>query len=184
METSETTTNEAKTEPDFRAQTEAKKIPKAVADGIGGMILATAEVNGTPEQVFNALITNEIENWWKYSGIYYQKDWKADVHACGQWSVTVQLNDGNQVHGFGEFCEVSFPDKIVMTRRFSAHPFLGDRETTITYRFQPSAYGTLITVRDEGFIGRSEAAYGNAEIWEKVLSWLDAYLLIKNSAKS
>jgi hypothetical protein len=31
-------------------------------------------------------------------------------------------------------------------------------------------------VRDEGFIGRRDAAYGNAEIWEKVLGWLDAYL--------
>ena len=29
---------------------------------------------------------------------------------------------------------------------------------------------------DEGFIGRSEAAFGNAEHWERVLGWLDAYL--------
>jgi len=41
---------------------------------------------------------------------------------------------------------------------------------------EPSPYGTLVTVGDEGFIGRSEAAYGNAAIWEKVLGWLDAYL--------
>jgi hypothetical protein len=33
-----------------------------------------------------------------------------------------------------------------------------------------------VTLREEGFIGRSEAAYGNAENWEKVLGWLDAYL--------
>ncbi|MEO8855026.1 MAG: SRPBCC domain-containing protein [Ginsengibacter sp.] len=181
MEPHEITTNEVKTKADFRAQTEAKKIPKAVADGIGGMIVAVAEVSGTPEQAFNALTTNEVENWWKYPGLYYQRDWHADLHPCGAWDVTVQLKNGNMVRGFGEFCEVIFPDKVVMTRRFSAHPFLGDRETTITYRFQPSAYGTLITVRDEGFIGRSEAAYGNAEIWEKVLGWLDEYLTQKNS---
>jgi hypothetical protein len=30
-------------------------------------------------------------------------------------------------------------------------------------------------VRDEGFLGRSEAAYGNAEHWERVLGWLDTY---------
>jgi uncharacterized protein YndB with AHSA1/START domain len=86
------------------------------------------------------------------------------------------LNDGKLVHGFGEFCELSFPNKIVMTRRFDSHPFLGDRETTITYRLEPSSYGTLVTVRDEGFKGRSQAAFGNAEIWEKVLGWLDSYL--------
>jgi hypothetical protein len=38
------------------------------------------------------------------------------------------------------------------------------------------AHGTGVTVREEGFIGRSEAAYGNAENWEKVLGWLDGYL--------
>ena len=63
-----------------------------------------------------------------------------------------------------------------MTRRFDTHPFLGERETTITYRLEPRAAGTLVTVRDEGFIGRTEAAYGNAEIWERVLGWLASYL--------
>src|SRR6266496_1693895 len=33
------------------------------------------------------------------------------------------------------------------------------------------ATGTRVTVRDEGFIGRSEAAYGNAEHWERGLGW-------------
>jgi hypothetical protein len=34
-------------------------------------------------------------------------------------------------------------------------------------------------LRDEGFIGRSTACYGNAEIWEKVLGWLDDYFVSK-----
>jgi hypothetical protein len=76
----------------------------------------------------------------------------------------VQLVDGGVVHAWGEFCELDAPSKIVMTRRFDAHPFLGERETTITYRLEPSAHGTLVTVRDEGFVGRAQAAYGNAEI--------------------
>lgn len=94
--------------------------------------------------------------------------------------MTVQLEQGGEVRGFGEFCELNFPNKIVMTRRFDTHPFLGDRETTITYRLEPSHYGTLVTVRDEGYISRSEAAYGNAEIWEKVLGWLDDYFMHKS----
>jgi len=52
-------TTDSKMKPDFRAPTESKRIPKAVADGIGGMILGVAEVEGTPEQVFRALTTNE-----------------------------------------------------------------------------------------------------------------------------
>jgi uncharacterized protein YndB with AHSA1/START domain len=162
---------------DFRAPQEGKKLPKAVADGIGGMILAVAEIAATPEEVFHALTTDEIIQWWRYPGQYYQKDWQADLKVCGSWSVTVVLADGNEVRGFGEFCELDFPHKLVMTRRFSTHPFQGDRETTITYHFQPTAHGTLLTMRDEGFIGRPSAANGNAGVWEKVLGWLDAYFV-------
>ena len=110
------------------------------------------------------------------SGHVSSKDWKADLRVRGAWSVTVELEAGGEVHADGEFCEIDFPRKLVMTRKFDGHPFQGTRETTITYRFEPSPHGTLVTVRDEGFIGRSEAAYGNAEIWERVLGWLDAYL--------
>jgi uncharacterized protein YndB with AHSA1/START domain len=163
-------------EPDFRVATASKKAPKAVADGATGMILAFAEVSGTPEQAFRALTTDEILKWWRFPGMYHQKDWKADLRVRGAWSVTVELEAGGEVHADGEFCEIDFPSKLVMTRKFDNHPFQGSRETTITYRFEPSPHGTLVTVRDEGLIGRSDAAYGNAEIWEKVLGWLDAYL--------
>ena len=169
-------TQEAAEKPDFRAPTEAKRAPRAVADAAGGMILAVADLAGTPEQVFRALTTDEVERWWTFPGVYRQKDWKADLRVCGPWSVTVELADGQQVHAWGEFCELDFPRKLVMTRRFDAHPFQGERETTITYRFEPSEHGTRVTVRDEGFVGRPQAANGNAEIWEKVLGWLDGYL--------
>ncbi len=43
-------------------------------------------------------------------------------------------------------------------------------------RQAPDGYGTRVTIREEGFIGRPDAAYGNAENWEKVLGMLDAYL--------
>ncbi|HEY6271552.1 MAG TPA: SRPBCC domain-containing protein [Terriglobales bacterium] len=150
--------------------------PRAVADGGGGMIIATAEVAAPPERVFRALTTNEVERWWGHAGFYRQTGWKADLRVCGQWSVTVRFADGSTNAGSGEFVEIDAPRKIVMTRKFEKHPLLGTRETTITYRLDPIATGTRVTVRDEGFIGRSEAAYGNAEHWERVLGWLDAYL--------
>jgi uncharacterized protein YndB with AHSA1/START domain len=169
-------TTEATIQPDFRSATGSKKAPKAVADGVAGMLLGFAEISATPEEVFQALMTNEVEKWWTIPGVYYLRDWKADLRARGRWSVTVELHDGKQLNEWGEFCEVDVPNKIVMTRRFGANPLLGERETTLTYRLEPSPHGTLVTVREEGFIGRSEAAYGNADNWEKVLSWLDAYL--------
>jgi len=172
---------ESKTQADFRSATESKRGPKAVADGVAGMLLALAEVSGTPDQVFRALMTNEIERWWRIPGVYHLKDWRADLCVQGRWSVTVELHDGKQLNEWGEFCEVGVPNKIVMTRRFGANPLLRERETTLTYRLEPSPHGTLVTVREEGFIGRSEAAYGNAENWEKVLGWLDAYTTTANT---
>jgi uncharacterized protein YndB with AHSA1/START domain len=150
--------------------------PRAVADGGGGTIIATAEVAVAPERVFRALTTDEVERWWGHPDFYRQTGWKADLSVCGQWSVAVHFADGSVNGGSGEFAEIDAPRKIVMTRKFDEHPLLGTRETTITYRFDPIATGTRVTVRDEGFIGRSEAAYGNAEHWERVLGWLQAYL--------
>jgi uncharacterized protein YndB with AHSA1/START domain len=111
------------------------------------MTLAFGEVSGTPDQGFRALTTNEVEQWWKYPGVYHLKDWKADLHVRRRWSVTVELNDGKQVHEWGEFCELDVPNKIVMTRRFRGHPLLAERETTLTYRLKPSPHGTLVTVK-------------------------------------
>src|SRR5260370_13385723 len=108
----------SKTKSDFRAATESKKAPKAVADGVAGMLLASAEVSESPDQVFRALTTNEVERWWTIPGVYHLKDWKADLRAQGRWSVTVELNDGKQLNEWGAFCKADVTDKIVMTRRF------------------------------------------------------------------
>ncbi len=169
-------TGEGETGRDFRAASGSKQLPKAAVDGVAGIILAFADVDGTPEETFRALTTDEVEAWWSLPGVYRQRDWRADLRPGGAWSVAVEMVDGGVVHAWGEFCELDPPRKIVMTRRFDAHPFLGERETTLTSRFEPSPHGTRVTVRDEGFVGRAQAAYGNAEIWEKVLGWLDGHL--------
>jgi uncharacterized protein YndB with AHSA1/START domain len=44
--------------------------PRAVADGAGGTIIATAEVAGSPERVFRALSERELERWWKHPDYY------------------------------------------------------------------------------------------------------------------
>ena len=129
-----------------------------------------------PERVFRALTTNEVERWWGHPDYYRQTDWTADLRVCGPWSCIVRFNNGTTNRGSGEFAEIDSPRKLVMTRKFEKHPLQGTRETTITYRLDPIATGTRVTVRDEGFVGRADAAYGNAEHWERVLGWLAAYV--------
>jgi uncharacterized protein YndB with AHSA1/START domain len=161
---------------DFRLPTVSNwSAPRAAADGGGGTIIATAEIAMPPERVFRAFTTDEVERWWGHPDFYRWTEWTADLQVCGQWSVTVRFADGSTNGGFGEFAEIDAPHKIVMTRRFEKHPLQGARETTITYRLDRIATGTRVTVREEGYIGRSEAAYGNAEHWERVLGWLAAY---------
>ena len=170
---------------DFRLPTASKwTAPRAVADGGGGTIIATAEIAAPPERVFHALTTNEVERWWGHPDFYRQTDWNADLRVRGEWSVVVRFTDGSTNGGRGEFAEIDEPRKLVMTRRFEKHPLQGTRETTITYRFEPLEIGTRLTVRDEGYIGRSAAAYGNAEHWERVLGWLDTYLRKVQSSSS
>jgi uncharacterized protein YndB with AHSA1/START domain len=76
--------------------------------------------------------------------MYHQNNWKAGLRVRGAWSVTVKLKAGGEVHAEGEFCEIDFPRKLVMTRKFDGHPFQGTRETTISYRLEPSPHGTLV----------------------------------------
>jgi uncharacterized protein YndB with AHSA1/START domain len=160
---------------DFRIAIASKLAPRAVADSGRGTIVAVADVDAPPDRVFRALTTNEVERWWGHADYYRQEDWKADLRVCGPWSVNVRFPDGSTNTGSGEFAEIDPPHKLVMTRRFEKHPLQDPRETTITYRLEPIATGTRLTVRDEGLIGRSEAAYGNAEHWERVLAWLDGH---------
>jgi uncharacterized protein YndB with AHSA1/START domain len=169
--------NEPSSKPDYRLATATKwAVPRAVADGRGGTIIAVAEIAASPEQVFQAVTSNEVERWWGHPEYYRQTDWKGDLQVCGPWSVQVVFKDGSTNDGSGEFAEIDPPRKLVMTRKFEKHPLQGSRETTITYRLEPVANGTRLTVREEGYIGRSEAAYGNAEHWERVLGWLDIYM--------
>jgi uncharacterized protein YndB with AHSA1/START domain len=146
-----------------------------VADGSGGTIIAVAEIPASPERVYQALTTDEVDRWWGHPDFYRQTDWKADLCVCGQWSCVVRFKDGSTNGGSGEFAEISSPHKLVMTRKFEKHPLQGARETTITYRLEPVPNGTRLTMREEVYIGRSEAAYGNAEHWERVLDCLAAF---------
>lgn len=161
---------------DFRMAAAAMKRPKAVADAAAGALLANAEVAAPPERTFAALLTNEVERWWKFPGVYRLKDWRAELCPQGGWSVCVAFDDGRRFDEWGEICAVEAPNRVALTRHFAADPLIGERETTLACRFEPSPHGTLITLREDGFLGRPRAAYGAAENWEKVLGWLAAYL--------
>jgi uncharacterized protein YndB with AHSA1/START domain len=161
---------------EFRMLAAEKKRPKAIADGAAGMLLATVELVATPERAFAAMMTNEVERWWKPPGVHRLKDWRADLCPQGGWSVCVEFCDGGRFDEWGEICTVEAPSRVTLTRHCVGNPLIGERETIVTYRFEPSPHGTLMTLREDGFLGRPRAAHGAAETWERVLGCLDAYL--------
>jgi uncharacterized protein YndB with AHSA1/START domain len=99
-------TTELKTDADFRLPSASKwRAPRAVVDVGRSTILATVETAASPERIFHALTTNEVERWWGHPDFYRRTDWKADLRVCGQWSVNVRFVDGNTNVGSGEFAE-------------------------------------------------------------------------------
>ena len=95
------------TKSDFRHPTASTwHAPRAVADGGGGTVIATAEIAMSPERVFRALTTKEVERWWGSPESYRQTAWSAELRVCGPWSVTVRFADGSVNYGSGEFLEI------------------------------------------------------------------------------
>jgi hypothetical protein len=46
-----------------------------------------------------------VDDPWRH----HLKDWKADLHAQGRWSVTVELNDGKQLNERESFARSTCP---------------------------------------------------------------------------
>ena len=149
--------------------------PQAMANA--ETVMASAEIPGSPEQVFAALVTDEVERWWGSAETYRMTGWTEDLRVGGRWSVTVRTADGRRLPAGGTFLEVEAPRRIVQTRAYGwDHPTLGRRDTTLAYLLEPIATGTRLTICHGGFAGLSDAAAEHAEGWGRVLAWLQAYL--------
>jgi len=142
---------------------------RAVADLSDGLILATVEIAAPAERVFRALASEEIVNWWGSAETYRTTKWTGDLRVGGAWRTEGVGADGQPFSVGGEFVEVDPPRKLVQTWRAD---WDGGNVTTITYRLEPIAGGTRLTLRHEGFAGRRESCARHTEGWERVLGWL------------
>jgi uncharacterized protein YndB with AHSA1/START domain len=169
-----TNENQAVVNRPATAGVRSAQVAHAVTDG--DIVLATIDVTASPERVFRALTTDEMERWWGAPGVYTIEGRKADVRVGGAWSLIIRLPDGSGLPASGEFLLVDSPAKVVQSRRYDwDHPTLGHRLTKVTYLIAPIDSGTRVTVRHEDF-GGSEPAYEHAGGWERFLDWLGTYL--------
>ena len=147
--------------------------PRAVTDG--DMILASAEINASPERVFQALTSTETETWWGAPDTYLIRDWQADLQVGGRYTLTIH-KDGARLPAGGVFLDVDAPRVLRLTQRYDFDfPPLGCRDTIITYRLTATATGTRLVVKNEGFGPAHEAAEQHAQGWERFLGYLQAH---------
>jgi uncharacterized protein YndB with AHSA1/START domain len=119
---------------------------RAVADLAEGLILATVEIAAPPERVFRALTSKEVVSWWVRPGVFDTREWTGDVRVGGRWR-TSGVARGEPYALEGEYLEVDPPRKLVQTwlRVGASGP-----PSVVTYRLDPVAGGTLVTLRHSG----------------------------------
>ena len=147
---------------------------RSVADLTAGVILATIEIAASPERVFRALTDpNDLVRWWGSPDTYRTEVWTADVRVGGRWRATGHGADGRPFSVQGEFLKVEPPRQLVQTWQ---PDWEGGLVTTLTYRLEPIAGGTRLTLRHEGFGEHRESCQSHGQGWERVLGWLGAYV--------
>jgi uncharacterized protein YndB with AHSA1/START domain len=147
---------------------------RSVADVTTGVIHASVEIAAPPERVFRALTDpNEVVRWWGSPETYQVDDFGADLRVGGRWHSRGRSADGKPFEARGEFFEIDPPRLIVQTWIPDWAPGL---KTKLTYRLEPIAGGTRLTLRHEGFGANREAFEGHTRGWERVLGFLNGYL--------
>ena len=146
---------------------------RSVADIDGGVILATVIVAATPERVFRAFTTDEIVKWWGADQVYRTTGWTGDLRVGGAWRAEGEGADGAPFSVGGEYLEIEPPHKFAHTWKAD---WDGGQTTVVTYRLDETPAGTRVTVRHEGFAGRSDSCRAHGLGWERVLAWLAGHV--------
>ena len=146
---------------------------RAVADVAAGMLLASVEINATPERVFRALASEEIAKWWGSPELYRVTEWSGDVRVGGHWRSVGVDREGKPFEVSGEYVDVDTPKKLVQTWQ---PKWIDGPVTTVTYRLDAIPGGTRVTVRHEGFGNAAESCQSHSAGWERVFTWLVGWL--------
>ena len=144
---------------------------KAVADVSDGLILASVEIAAAPDQVFEALASEAVCDWWVRPGVFDTREWSGEVRVGGHWRAS-GLGGGKPYALKGEFLEVDAPVRLVHTWQ----PAGGSgRPSTVIYQLEAIDHGTRLTLRHSG-IGDPMTCVNTAIGWETSLECLSEQL--------
>lgn len=102
-----------------------------------------------PDRVFEAWTdATLIPLWFKPGGIPLRHV-ELELRVGGRWHMTMGTPGNRELTGWGEFCEVDRPRRIVYTWNWAPDPV--GRETIVTVDFLEHDRGTEIVIRHQGF---------------------------------
>jgi uncharacterized protein YndB with AHSA1/START domain len=170
-------------EEDNKGKTMASVVITPDKDTIRGEIFVAAP----PERVFEALTDpRQMLQWWGQKGIYRTTKFETDVRPGGKWMSAGVSANGATFEVTGEYIEVDPPRVLVQSWNAS---WTGKLTTIVRWELEaqpvhglhPSGprkagTGTLVKISHRGFAGDAEAAKNHAEGWQRVLSWVGAFV--------
>jgi uncharacterized protein YndB with AHSA1/START domain len=126
------------------------------------------------DRVFQAITDpRQLLQWWGQKEMYRTTKFETDVRVNGKWMSAGVGIKGDNFEVAGEYLEVDPPRLLVYTWRAS---WTGDLTTTVRWELEPDAEGTQVKVRHSGFAGNADAAKAHGQGWERVLSWVQAFV--------
>ena len=140
-----------------------------VSNVVDGTIVASVEIDATPDAVFRAISSPEICQWWGSDDMYRVTSWVGDLRPGGAWSCEATAAGRADVSVVrGEFIAIDPPRLLVHTWCPSWESFAS---TTVRYDLVPTERGTRVTVTHTGF-AEAAASSDHAQGWTRVLAWL------------
>lgn len=149
---------------------------RAVADLTEGLILASVEIDASPERVFRALVSQEIIDWWVRPEVFDTREWTGEVRVGGRWR-TSGFGSGRPYELEGEYLDLDPPTKLMHTWHLVGMP---GEPTIVTYVLDETDGRTRITLRHSGFAS-GDACRATCIGWETSFEQLEASLAAEPS---
>lgn len=147
-----------------------------MTNSISDELVSQIHIAATPERVFQALIDpRQVVQWWGGKGpgqSYRCTRFENDPRVGGKWSTVGTTGESGTFEVFGEYLEVDPPRLLAYTWTAS---WTGAVTTTVRWELEPSAEGTLVTIRHTGLAKHPELAQYYRG-WPMILNWLQAFL--------
>ncbi len=88
--------------------------------------------------------------WWGPEGCSSPAA-QVDLRVGGRYRITMTTPEGGDIYSFGEYLEISPPEKLLFTWTWEGPPEMAGVETLVTLEFREKGNATDLTLRHERF---------------------------------